>query len=1031
MSLSSDYPDVPEWVAKPEGYQAGAVTKYKGNIFRAAFWAAEPGVGDANTNGWRFFDELYDQTSPTSTQRSKIIAYIPTWRKSEGFDYGNAEMYRYITHGIIAFLTFSQTDAGAFDPASVTEIRTILPDVVVAGNLSGTKMMVALGGANDYAFLDLMTAVGNDPASPLLDRAVRNVVDFVTANGLDGVDLDLECWWGRPGEQDQGGRLKSDGPHPGGRGLMLFAQKLKQAMPDKIVSAAVFGTSWYGNNYDPKIADHVDWIGIMTYDLTGSWDKSPVGPHSALLKIRGEATSDIRPSDIYQESFLPEQQGGWPGARTGTNPLPSGADNLENNPILSVEDCLWYWTNPLFVNWQGAGQGIARDKIAAGVPIYGYDFAAAKDPDDLTGQVPPGYKAVRYKDILAAFPDAHQAANANIKVSGTTPRPVLADPLPPGDYPYAHNLYFETPDTAVTKLNFLKGVGAQGVIIWELSNDVWEDGKSIIKALYRASGNPEPEPVTQPPVMTAGHYLWDATGFLGTSITDLQFQDDGVTRPGVRKFSARLWNIPEGEDWKFAAERAPAVIKRQYFNRPTRIVDKGALGLWGEFDVLDTSDVPDWYWGHMERVDGGPSGLTRYRSRLWGLSLSDDWQAAARKTPALIEGQYFDQPTEIDDQGISGLYGVFDVSDGPSIVPTLVARAVGPNDCSYCLIDTMPPQGNVARVNLTTTMTVRPGTPYLYSVVTRDDDSVDFPDGLVMTIQDPSGTTYDRDIQDDDQFVMMSGSSIRCLIVKDPQPGDWTMRMSEPSGVGFRCECDTVPNADVFDSMVKTWQQLGEMHGLASRDITGNQVAAYLALAAITLVVPLPVSLAARALILAVTGVGWLGIAQTGTTKAAVSQNMAEVAGILSKIAKDIQKEGYSAFTKYVYLIGKNISSDEYQVIRKYPANLFQWLGVHRRVYQVVEHMTDAEEQNAVRHVYWQCLLKKRLGEEFAIAMGDAHERGRPGSDADNKADEINNRIGLQLADQVESEEECLQRAREMWQAGQLAKRIDFESDPT
>jgi hypothetical protein len=32
------------------------------------------------------------------------------------------------------------------------------------------------------------------------------------------------------------------------------------------------------------------------------------------------------------------------------------------------------------------------------------------------------------------------------------------------------------------------------VIIWELSNEVWEEGKSIIKALYRNSGNPETRP---------------------------------------------------------------------------------------------------------------------------------------------------------------------------------------------------------------------------------------------------------------------------------------------------------------------------------------------------------------------------------------------------------------------------------------------------------------------------------------------------------------------------------------------------------
>ena len=70
---------------------------------------------------------------------------------------------------------------------------------------------------------------------------------------------------------------------------------------------------------------------------------------------------------------------------------------------------------------------------------------------------------------------------------GSTPRPPFISA--PGDYPYAHNIYLETPATAVTKLNFLKSVGAQGVIIWELSNDVWEEGKSIIKALYQNSGN--------------------------------------------------------------------------------------------------------------------------------------------------------------------------------------------------------------------------------------------------------------------------------------------------------------------------------------------------------------------------------------------------------------------------------------------------------------------------------------------------------------------------------------------------------------
>lgn len=242
-----------------------------------------------------------------------------------------------------------------------------------------------------------------------------------------------------------------------------------------------------------------------------------------------------------------------------------------------MEDTLWYWTNPLFVNWQGAGQKLPRNKIAAGVPIYGYDFAYGKDPDDLSGQVAPGYKASRYKDILAQFPDAHRAANGNIKVSGSTPRPSFISA--PGNYPYTHNIYFETPDMAVKKLNFLKDVGAQGVIIWELSNDVWEDGKSIIKALYQNSGNP---------INTQAMELSGVNPTPSGVVTKWgEIQEDGCTGYGRKQYSARLWHI-QGS-WEEACNNTQANIKGQWFDRPTRCVNTGITGMWGEFDVEDDS----------------------------------------------------------------------------------------------------------------------------------------------------------------------------------------------------------------------------------------------------------------------------------------------------------------------------------------------------------------------------------------------------------------------------------------------------------
>ena len=789
MGSSADYPDVAEWTLKDTGYHTGDMVRYRNNIFRAAYGAGkEPGVDP----GWSLVDELYDQAPPAAGP-PKIIAYIPTWRRAEGFNYGNPELYKYITHGIIAFLMFNESGAVEFDPKSVADTQEIVQPIVAAAHPAGTYVSVAVGGATDYAFLNLLTAIGDNENHPSLDAAVQLVARFVHDNGLDGVDLDLECWWDRAGDasKDQGGRKTEQGPHPAGKALALFAKKLKAAMPGKLVSAAVFATSWYGNNYDPSLADHVDWLGVMSYDLTGSWNVSPVGPHTALFRIRSP------------EQYIQEQQGEWP--RINQPRLGHETTPQEDNPISSVEEALWYWSNPFYRNWQGSGQKVPRGKLSLGVPLYGYDFAFGKDPDDLSHEVPPGYKSIRYKDILRDFPDAHEAPNANIKVPGSTPRPPFIQAE--GQYPFGHNIYLETPFTANIKVNFGRRVGTQGVIIWELSNDVWEDGKSIIKALYGASGNVPIMPIeSPPPVEIASRCLWDCRGFAGFG-REYQFKYDALVRPGVQQFSSRLWNIPDGADWKSTAKQSPAVIKRQYFNRPTRIKDLRVEGLWGEFDVRETSGVPDWFWGNVDSGSGAPPGVQRFKSRIIGPT--GDWVDSVRQTPALICGEYFDQPTTISEQGLSGVFGHFDVSDTPSTLLGSGAHAQGPSDYCYCKMNPIPSPGpNVTLLNLTSEMTVAPGTPYLHAVLTGSYDSVDFPAAVVMTIQDPNGTYYDHDIQDGNQLVIMAGPSVRSLIVKDPKPGEWTITISAPPGVGYHCHCGTVPSKDVYDTVMNT---AGEM----------------------------------------------------------------------------------------------------------------------------------------------------------------------------------------------------------------------------
>lgn len=469
MGLSNEYQGIEEWEWKDTGYQAGCQVKYRGNIFVADFWAqSEPGKKPKPTEGWQLYDELYDaaaSSAPTSTTR--LIGYLPTWRTKEEFPYHDSTTYRNLTHVIISFLTFDQASSLAqFDVKSLQDVNAILPDVQYGAKFQGVKVMVALGGAMDYAFLNLMTRIGSAGNNDLLEQSAKLVSSFVLENDLDGVDLDLECWWDKNGDasNDQGGRMRQDGPHPAGSGLARFAQRLRKLLQgsDKLITAAVFGTSWYGNNYDPQMHKSLDWIGVMTYDLTGSWNESPVGPHSALYRIKDQST------------HASEQHGTWPGQGMG------------DNPINSVEESLWYWTNPFYVNWQGAGAKVPRHKICLGVPTYGYDFAYAKEPDDLSGQVPPGFKVIRYKDIVAQFPEAPTLSIPNVKIPGRTRRPGFISAG--GNYEYVRNIYFENIKTAAEKAKFVRRVGCQGIIVWELSNDCSDTSTSIVESVRKGLG---------------------------------------------------------------------------------------------------------------------------------------------------------------------------------------------------------------------------------------------------------------------------------------------------------------------------------------------------------------------------------------------------------------------------------------------------------------------------------------------------------------------------------------------------------------
>src|SRR5215207_7404330 len=72
---------------------------------------------------------------------------------------------------------------------------------------------------------------------------------------------------------------------------------------------------------------------------------------------------------------------------------------------------------------------------------------------------------------------------------------------------------------------------------------------------------------------------------------------DHCTEVGFRQYSAILWDIPSGQDWKQACESTPATIEGQHFSGADRCPQSGGHQ-WGEFDVRDNSCG---HWGDFEQ----------------------------------------------------------------------------------------------------------------------------------------------------------------------------------------------------------------------------------------------------------------------------------------------------------------------------------------------------------------------------------------------------------------------------------------------
>jgi len=208
-----------------------------------------------------------------------FIGYYPDWGKWHKPAYTVDKVpYEKLTHVLWSFIT---PNADGTLHGDAADDPSALDSMVTLAHAVGTKVIVSLGGGGQS---DKFAPVAKD--STLRNKFIVNLVDYVKAHNLDGLDMDWEWEYNPVPEADTIAYNK-------------LLTELRESLPkDKSLSAALPCSRYYGKWFTPEVLiKNLDWFGFMTYDMTGDWDEkalfdSPLYPHEGYTTWSWQETFD-------------------------------------------------------------------------------------------------------------------------------------------------------------------------------------------------------------------------------------------------------------------------------------------------------------------------------------------------------------------------------------------------------------------------------------------------------------------------------------------------------------------------------------------------------------------------------------------------------------------------------------------------------------------------------------------------------------------------------------------------------------------
>lgn len=367
----------------------------------------------------------------------KVVGYFPNWAMYRSVPFYPKDINpKLVTHINYAFV---KTDTAGniilFDPWADIDHRT---DWNVEKSYWGNfRQLTELKEKNPQ--LKTLFSVGgwtlSEPFSQLAENPaaranfIRQSIEFADKYGFDGIDID----WEYPGFATHNGRPQDKENFT--QLLKELHQATKAHQPPLLVTiAAPAGPTHMQNMELGEIHEYLDWINLMTYDFHGPWGG-------------GEDEVTNHNSPLYA----------------------TGQGNPEFNVDAAVRGYL--------------AQGVPKNKIVVGMPLYGRSYANVPDTSDGLYSSYNGIGTGTTEEAgLRFFNDIKQNLLSSYICSWDDQAKV----------PYLYNpatkqfISYDDEESLRLKANYVREHELGGAMVWELGQDTrpaWDGMNAINNGL--------------------------------------------------------------------------------------------------------------------------------------------------------------------------------------------------------------------------------------------------------------------------------------------------------------------------------------------------------------------------------------------------------------------------------------------------------------------------------------------------------------------------------------------------------------------